>query len=244
MAVSRELDDRIEIVAGQIKAVQNGMNPPRPIYIAFDEWNVWYRARGTGEFNIAKTGLEEIYNYEDALVMGAFFNSFIRHADVVKMANLAQLVNVIAPIFTNKQGMYLQTIFFPIAEYARQKGNIAIDALVKSPEYQPAGGGRPVGYLDVSSTFDSKTRTVFLNVLNRNQKTDTATRIDNVEGRIAGTMDVWELNHPDLKATHTFGADKKIRPVTKTANVPANGNGFVYTFPKQSLTILKIKLNQ
>jgi alpha-L-arabinofuranosidase len=244
MAVSRELDDRIEIVAGQIKAVQNGMSPPRPIYIAFDEWNVWYRARGTGEFNIAKTGLEEIYNYEDALVMGAFFNSFIRHADVVKMANLAQLVNVIAPIFTNKQGMYLQTIYFPLAEYAKQRGNIAVDSLVKSPEYQPSGGGRTVGYLDVSTTFDPKTRTVFLNVLNRSQKMDMATKVENVEGRVPTAVEVWELNHPDLKTTHTFGADNKVRPVTKTVNVAVTGNGFTYTFPKQSLTILKMKLGQ
>ncbi|HYP14717.1 MAG TPA: alpha-N-arabinofuranosidase, partial [Bryobacteraceae bacterium] len=76
MAVSRDLDERIQIVEGQIKAVQNGQNNPRPIYIAFDEWNVWYRARrGTTEYEIASTGLEEVYNYEDALAMGMFLNS-------------------------------------------------------------------------------------------------------------------------------------------------------------------------
>ena len=69
--------------------------------------------------------------------MGMFFNSFIRHADVVKMANLAQLVNVIAPIFTNKEGLYLQTIYFPLAEYAKQRGQLALDALVESPQYKP-----------------------------------------------------------------------------------------------------------
>jgi alpha-L-arabinofuranosidase len=163
---------------------------------------------------------------------------------VVKMANLAQLVNVIAPIFTNKQGMYLQTIYFPIAEYAKQRGNVAIDSLVKSPEYHPSGGGRAVGYLDVSSTFDPKSRTLFLNVLNRNQKMDISTKVENVEGRVAPAVDVWGLNHPDLKTTHTFGADKKVRPVTKTVNVAVAGNGFAYTFPKQSLTILRVKLGQ
>ena len=55
--------------------------------------------------------------------MGMFLNSFIRHANVVKMANLAQLVNVIAPIFTNKQGLYLQTIYWPLVEYGKQRGN-------------------------------------------------------------------------------------------------------------------------
>ena len=68
--------------------------------------------------------------------MGMFLNSFFRHADVVKMANLAQLVNVIAPIFTNKQGLYLQTIYFPIAEYAKQRGNQSLDVLVRVARVQ------------------------------------------------------------------------------------------------------------
>ena len=111
------------MVGGLIQA--NNVTTPkqRPIYIAFDEWNVWYRARGGNEFETGKTRLEEVYNYEDALAMGMFLNSFFRHANIVKMANLAQLVNVIAPMMTNKQGLFLQTIYFPLAEYVKQKGN-------------------------------------------------------------------------------------------------------------------------
>jgi alpha-N-arabinofuranosidase len=239
MAVSRDIDDRIEVVKGQIQAVRVGNPDARPIYIAFDEWNVWYRARtGTTEYEIASTGLEEIYNYEDALAMGVFLNSFIRHADVVKMANLAQLVNVIAPIFTNKQGLYLQTIYFPLAEYAKQRGNQALDVLAESPQYRP-DKGRPLGYLDVSATIDPKTRQVYVNVLNRSEKLDITTRLENVSAPPPGTVSVWELNHPDLKATHTFGKDTVVRPATRSASVKTSGNGFEYTFPKHSLTILK-----
>ena len=85
---------------------------------------------GTTEFEIAGTGLEERYNFEDALATGMFLNAFVCHASSVRMANLAQLVNVIAPMFTNKQGMFLQTIYWPILEYGRQRNNLAIDALV------------------------------------------------------------------------------------------------------------------
>jgi alpha-N-arabinofuranosidase len=238
LAVSRDIDDRIEVVKGLIQAVQVGNPAARPIYIAFDEWNVWYRARaGTTEYEIASTGLEEIYNYEDALAMGMFLNSFIRHADIVKMANLAQLVNVIAPIFTNKQGMYLQTIYFPLAEYARQRGNQSLDVMVESPQYKP-DRGRALGYLDVSATYDPKARKVFVNVLNRSEKTDIAARIENVAGAPSGAVSVWELNHTDLKATHTFGKDAVVRLATRSASVKSSGNGFEYTFPKHSLTIL------
>jgi alpha-L-arabinofuranosidase len=112
------------------------------------------------------------------------------------------------------------------------------DVLVDSPQYQP-GGGRALGYLDVSATYDTKTRHVSLNVLNRSGKTDIAARIENVAGAPDGPVSVWELNHPDLKATHTFGKDQVVRPATRSAAVKAAGNGFEYTFPKHSLTILQ-----
>jgi alpha-N-arabinofuranosidase len=242
LAISRDLDDRIEVVEGQIKAAQMTAPNPRPISIAFDEWNVWYRARGGSEFEIGRTGLEEKYNFEDALAMSMFLNSFLRHAGVVRMANLAQLVNVIAPIFTNRQGMYLQTIYFPLAEYAKQKGRQALDVQVQSPQYKP-DNGRALGYLDVSATWDPRARTIFLNVLNRSEKMDIATRIANVEARLAAQAGVWQLYNDDLKATHTFGDDRKVRPTEKTVTLAAaNGNALSYTFPKHSLTILKLKL--
>jgi alpha-L-arabinofuranosidase len=147
-------------------------------------------------------------------------------------------VNVIAPIFTNKQGMYLQTIYFPLAEYAKQKGNTALDVLADSPKYTP-DKGRALGYLDVSATLDPKTRQVYVNVLNRSEKTDITARIENVAGAPSGPVSVWELNHPDLKATHTFGKDNIVRPATRSVTVKASGNAFEYTFPKHSLTILK-----
>lgn len=240
LAFGRDLDDRIEVVKGQIRAVRVGNAAARPIHIAFDEWNVWYRTLvpGSTEYDIARTGLEEHYNFEDALAMGVFLNAFFRHADVVKMANLAQLVNVIAPMFTNPQGLYLQTIYFPIAEYAKQRGNQSLDVKVDSPQYKP-DQGRELGYLDVSATYDPKTKQYFLNVLNRSEKTDITARIENAAGAPSGAVAVWELNHPDLKATHTFGKDAVVRPATRSATVKASGNGFEHTFPKHSLTILK-----
>ncbi len=241
LAASQDIDHRIEVVEGLIQAAQSGQVNPRPIYIAYDEWNVWYRARGGSEFDTGRTRLEEIYNFEDALAMGMFFNSFFRHADSVKMANLAQLVNVIAPIFTNEKGLFLQPIYFPIAEYAKQKGNQALDVWTWSPEYQPEGKDR-LGYLDVSATYDPAARAVFLNVLNRSETQDLRTRIESAAGAVQGDAGVWELNHPDLKATHTFGDDRKVRPAVRTAVLSVSGNAFEYVFPKHSLTILRLTI--
>jgi alpha-N-arabinofuranosidase len=241
LASGDDIDHRIDIVDGLIKASLSGRRITRPIYIAYDEWNVWYRARGGSEFDTGATRLEERYNYEDALAMGMFFNSFIRRADVVKMANLAQLVNVIAPVFTNKQGLFLQPIFFPIAEYAKQRGTTSISPLVTSPTYQPPNKDK-LNYLDVSVTLDERAKRLYVNVLNRSEKLDIATRIDNVEGTLKPGVAVWQMNHSDLKATHDFGADSKIVPAESQFTAKLERNGFTYTFPKHSLTILKLDL--
>ncbi|MGQ9917109.1 MAG: alpha-N-arabinofuranosidase [Bryobacteraceae bacterium] len=243
LAASADIDQRIEITAGLIRAALAGRRVPRPIYIAFDEWNVWYRARGGSEFDTGATRLEEIYNFEDALAMGMFFNSFFRHADVVKMANLAQLVNVIAPIFTNKEGLFLQPIYFPIAEYGKQKGNVALDALVESPKYR-AGNRGELGYLDASVTWNGKEGALYVNVLNRSASRDILTRIENVEGRLAPQAQFWQMYHEDLKAVHTFGDDRRVRPRTWTETVKLERNGFSYRFPKHSLTIVKLSLER
>jgi alpha-L-arabinofuranosidase len=240
LGASLDIDHRIEIVEGLIRAAQSGRPNPRPIYIAYDEWNVWYRARGGSEFDTGRTRLEEMYNYEDALAMGMFFNSFIRHAHIVKMANLAQIVNVIAPIFTNKTGLFLQPIFFPIAEYGKQKGNTALDLWVSSPTYTPSGRP-PLKCLDTSATFDGRNKVLYLNVLNRSEKQDILTQIESQTGELQPAAEIWQMNSQDLKATHTFGKDSALRPKTGTVALQPAKQGYSVLFPAHSLTILKFR---
>jgi alpha-N-arabinofuranosidase len=149
-------------------------------------------------------------------------------------------VNVIAPIMTNKQGLFLQPIYFPILEYGKQRGNVALHAWVASPKYTL--NRRELPYLDVSTTYNSKDHTVYLNVLNRSKSQDIATRIENQEGTLMPDVAVWQMNYPDLKATHTFGDDKKVVPKTSTLTASLSKNSFVYTFPAHSLTILRLRL--
>jgi alpha-L-arabinofuranosidase len=232
---TQTIERYIRTTAAQIREVQSGPNP-RPIYIAYDEWNVWYR---TGN----KEKLEEIYNFEDALAMGMFFNAFFRHADVVKMANLAQLVNVIAPIMTNKEGLFLQPIYFPLLEFTRQQKNTSLDLWVQSPTYRIQNRPLETPYLDVSATFNAGTREVYVNVLNRSRDRNIVARIENQEGTFEREVAIWELNHPDLKATHTFGDDRKVRPTTRTVQTDVQDGAFTYTFPAHSLTILNMKVH-
>jgi alpha-N-arabinofuranosidase len=135
----------------------------------------------------------------------------------------------------------LQTIYFPLVEFTKQKNNQSLDVFVSAPTYK-VGNRAPLKYLDVSTTWNAADKTLFVNVLNRSKDKDLTTRIENQEGQLTNAVNVWELNHPDLKVTHTFGDDKKVRPVTRNITPTISNNGFDYTFPAHSLTILRLKL--
>ncbi len=138
-ALFATMDFEHDIVAckGLLAEIAKRYHPPSLPKIAFDEWNVWFRK--TGDRQIAarymREGedlLEEFYNLRDALYVGSVLNIFIRNSDVVTMANMAQLVNVIAPIFATPQGSYRQPIFFPLKYYRAMHRELALDVYVES----------------------------------------------------------------------------------------------------------------
>ena len=95
--------------------------------------------------------------------MATFLNSFVNHAHIVKMANMAQLVNVIAPIFSNDKGIFLQTIYYPLQMFASNSKGKALELFVESPKYKtPRFDGVP--FLDTSGAYDNGS--LVLNVVN------------------------------------------------------------------------------
>jgi alpha-N-arabinofuranosidase len=234
LSSSFDLDQRIKTVEGVIDAALSGEPSSRRIYIAWDEWNVWYRARGPQQRG--RRILEERYNLEDALVVATFLNSFVNHAHVVKMANMAQLVNVIAPIFTSEQTMFLQTIYYPLQLFANNTRGKALELFVESPKYDSKRFGQ-VPYLDASAGYDNGT--LVLNVVNRHRDHAIEAELDAQDKQFARAVEVAEVNGPDIKAENDFGSTK-VRTVTRSAN--AEGRQLRYRFPPHSYTMLKSKL--
>jgi alpha-N-arabinofuranosidase len=246
MAAPRIVEQRTAVVRGMIAremvhAVREGRDP---IYIAWDEYNVWYRAR-SGESRRGTRALEEHYNLEDALVIAGFLNAFVRNADIVKMANMAQLVNVIAPIFTNETTLFEQTIYYPLQLFARNMYGTSLDVFVDCDTYDTErfslGMGetttvqKGVPYLDVSAADDGGKITIC--VVNRHKDNAIATEIVAQEGHFAGPVEVYEVNGPDIKAMNDFGKET-VKTVQKQS-VSASGGSFQYSFPPHSFTLMK-----
>jgi alpha-L-arabinofuranosidase len=231
LASSISLQDRIKTTEGVIRAALSGQPRSRKIYIAWDEWNVWYRARGDSQRG--RRILEERYNLEDALVVATFLNAFVNNAHIVKVANMAQLVNVIAPIFTDEKRMFLQSIYYPLALFANNTKGQALELLMNGPTYRSRTLGE-TPHLDASAAIDGQT--LVLNVVNRHRDQPVEAEIQLEDKQFSGTVKISEVNASDIKAENSFEST-----AVKTAerSVPAEKNLLRYSFPPHSYTMLK-----
>src|SRR5437667_6439057 len=157
LAMNLSMERQIAETIAVCDLVRGHKRSPKKLWLSFDEWNVWYRARHgdavNGHEQEAPHLLEEVYNLEDALLVGGLINSLIRNADRVKLACLAQLINVIAPIMTNANGMFRQTIYYPYSWALQFARGSVLNLQIESPTYEVKEMG-PVPYLDVAATID------------------------------------------------------------------------------------------
>jgi len=251
MSTPMVLEERTKIVEGLIREMMSRADRgDRPdIKIAWDEWNVWYRARA-GDSMTGDRALEEHYNLEDALVVAGFLNVFVRNADIVKMANMAQLVNVIAPIFTKEDDMYKQTIYYALQLFSEHTYGTSLDVYVDSETYDTEeffiGLGESqtqqndVPYLDVSATHKENGE-VIINVVNRHKDKAITTDIISQKGIFDGEFEAYEVNGPNIKATNDF--DEINVQTEQKSSIQANGSEMTYTFPAHSYTLIKGKID-
>ena len=195
---------------------------------------------GTGRAAEAQRGrriLEERYNLEDALVVATFLNTFVNNAHIVKIANMAQLVNVIAPMFTNEKGLFLQTIYYPLELFANNTKGKALELFVDSPTYQEPNVWR-VPYLDASAAYRQRDAGVQC-------------------GQPPSTRPIeTDLNLQDkavCRSGRGFGSEwagyqsgerfRRHESENSAALAKADGKKLRYSFPAHSYTMLKAKLS-
>jgi alpha-N-arabinofuranosidase len=204
LASTRGIDRQIEEMDSVCRFVQARRRSRKRTYLSFDEWNVWYRTTGpeytNGRGKFAAHLLEEEFDLADALVVAGFLNSFIRHADCVKMANLAQVVNAIAPILTRGDELLLQTTYFPLLMAANRREGISLQVKVDGPGYETEKFGA-VKYIDVSVILDGNRLNVFL--INRSVEEPVPIRLECL-CRIKKVFSAEVLSGPSAASRNSF----------------------------------------
>jgi alpha-N-arabinofuranosidase len=217
LAYGIALQQHIDTIAASIRQTKTKKQSKHDVKIAWDEWNVWYKDRSShANWTTAARLCEETYNLEDALVIAQWFNLFLRRCDVLKIACLAQIVNVIAPLKTTPSELLKETIFYPLVLFAQHARGQALDLQIQSPTYSTIKfGDAPL--LDAAATFDVATNKLAVFLVNRSMSDPLPVQIS-CEGTAIEKFDhnsqiagrdpkaINSLAHPDTIIPHNVAA--------------------------------------
>jgi alpha-N-arabinofuranosidase len=248
LALPEKLDRYIGTVSGVIDYVKSKSRSKRDVRISFDEWNVWYHERRNDakrmdewDWPHAPALLEDIYNFEDVLQVGCILNTFIRRSDVVRIACIAQLVNVIAPIMTAPGGAaWRQTIYYPFKFASTMGRGTALQLDVASPTYD-ADIASDVKYLDIAGVHDGDAGTLTFFAVNKNG--DEPMEVDLALEHF-GTPKAVEhklIRHDDLEARNTEANPDNVVP-RKGTGAKISGSGLALTLPAHSYSVFHVQM--
>lgn len=245
LALSTEFENFVDTLSGVLRYVKAKNRSKHDVYLSWDEWNVWYKVQTPkhveDKWTEAPHLLEEVYNLEDALVVAQWLNVFLRKSDVLRIACLAQIVNVIAPILTTRDVMLKQSIYYPLMLFSKLANGAALDVTVRAPRYDTKQfGGMPL--LDVSASFNEETGAHAVFIVNRSQEASTLVEISWQDLKPKSIEAVYQVAGNDPKMANTFEAPEQIiaRRI-KSPVVSADGRVDLM-LPPLSFTVLKLVL--
>nr|WP_316503265.1 MULTISPECIES: alpha-N-arabinofuranosidase [Paenibacillus] len=244
LARSLNLDHFIGSVAAICDYIQAKKKSRKKIHLSLDEWNVW-KTQGTSlaetRWQIAPPECEDVYNMEDALVVGCCLITMLKHADRVRMACLAQLVNVIAPITTEKGGgMWLHTTYYPYLHASMYGRGTVLHPMIKSPKYD-SKDFTDVPYLESVCIYKEETGEITVFAVNRHLSETMDLTLDL---RSFGAVELVEhivMEHHDLKAVNSKEEPNRITPRTGGQTFKEEA-AFKSILPKASWNVIRLKL--
>ena len=252
LAMNLDMDRHIHEIGAVCDYVQGLQKSSKRLWLSFDEWNVWYRARDAqatdGRRAEAPRLLEEVYNLEDALLVGGLVNTLLRNADRVRVACLAQLVNVIAPLVTSDRGVLRQSTYYPYAWALRYARGRVLDVRVEAETYPITGSGLQsdfarngdVPFVDIVATIDEARGEAAVLMLNRDLTGEREVVLEWGDVVPARVLSCETLTGPDLKAFNTFEDSRRVAPQPLVA--PAAGDRMAFKLPARSYSVAHLGL--
>jgi alpha-L-arabinofuranosidase len=241
LAMNLTMDRQIAETVAVCDLVRGHKRSPKKLWLSFDEWNVWYRARHGDAVNGKRVEaphlLEEIYNLEDALLVGGLLNTLIRNCDRVKLACLAQLINVIAPIMTNSDGLFRQTTYYPYSWALQFARGAALNVLVEGSTYEVKGTD-PVPHLDAAASHNPADGSVTLFILNRDLQKSHDVEVVWEDRQPSRVLTTSLLTGDDLKAVNSFQSPQRVAP-QPLAKPATTNNRTKFEVPARSYTMLQ-----
>lgn len=245
LAHTLDMDEFIRSVISTADYIKAKKRSKKTINLSFDEWNVWFHSNEKDKeiepWQVAPPLLEDIYTFEDALLVGGMLITLMKHADRVKIACLAQLVNVIAPIMTIKGGeAWKQTIFYPFMHASVYGRGVALNPVVESPRYD-SKDFTDVPYLESTAVFNEEEETLTIFALNRHQQESLMLEADIRSFEKYKVVEHLVLENDDLKATNLKNHHQVV-PHTN-GNAEVNDGILKSDLSKLSWNVIRLRKN-
>ncbi|RVT61645.1 alpha-N-arabinofuranosidase [Niallia taxi] len=242
LALSLEMDDFISSVVSIADYIKAKKRSKKKIHLSFDEWNVWYHSREADKliepWTVAPPQLEDIYNFEDALLVGCMLITMLKHADRVKIACLAQLVNVIAPIMTEENGpAWKQTIFYPYMHASVYGRGVALNPIISSPKYD-SKDFTDVPTLESTAVYNEENEELTIFAVNRDLQDGLLLECDirNFEGY--KVVEHIVLENDDIKQTNSAKTEA-VKPHTN-GDASLRDGALYAMLPKLSWNVIRL----
>ena len=216
---SLEMDAFIRSVAGICDFIKAKTHSSKQVYLSFDEWNVWYHARETdsmsGKWTFAPHLIEDIYTMEDALVAGCMLITLLKNSDRLKIACLAQLVNVIAPIMTETGGpVWRQTIFYPFLHASSFGRGLVLNGKISTEKYDSKEYS-DIPYLETVSVLNEEKEELTIFAVNRNLTEGLELEVKLHDMGDKKVIEHIVLANENLKAVNS-AREEKVKPILLT----------------------------
>ena len=192
-----------------VKAVKRSK---KTMMLSFDEWNIWYQQNQKPHpWQKAPRLLEDQYSLLDALAFGGMCITLLRHVDRVKVSCLAQLVNVIAPIFTEPgKGSFRQTIYYPYQDMSLYGRGTSLTPVCRTENKITKYGDVPAVIFAAVLSEDESELTVF--ALNTSKTEISETEIDLRSFEKSEMFYRTELTGTDLNAKNSLEKPDAVKP--------------------------------
>ncbi|NLX09543.1 MAG: alpha-N-arabinofuranosidase [Chloroflexi bacterium] len=237
LALTARLEEFVDTLSGVLRYVKAKTRSKHDVYLSWDEWNVWFKdSSGDGKWTVAPHLSEEHYNLEDALVVAQWMNVFLRKADVIKSACIAQIVNTISPIHTTRDGLLKHTTYYPFVLFSQLARGAALDVAVKAPTYETTQFGE-MPLLDVGASYDEASGSHAIFLVNRSLTDSLPVELHWQDRAPQSIQTVYQMAGTDPKAVNTFENPTNIVPVKIDAPALQDGHATL-VLPPLSFTVV------
>jgi alpha-N-arabinofuranosidase len=218
-----DLEEKISIPAAQLKTVRDIYKMEEPMYISFDEW----APHGRGLLS--------------TLVVAQYLNAFIRHADIVKMANYTLLTSILG---RDREGnkTFKTPFFYTFKMFSTECHGKSLDAFVQCDTFHTSDFYKGIPYLDVSSVYAEDSKSLIINVVNRHKDEAIETEILSQSGSFSGTATVKEIYQEVPEQFYTYEKREEYVPAPK--EISTNGSTMTYSFPPHSFTQIIVEIEE